>query len=180
MPQLSGEQKKSSSSVIKISPKATNSKYILSTEEIPKKQFQQSKWQLPWQLWIAIALITSGSLSFIGVSLLLKLPSAPNCPKIFMLTASASMRLYCAELAANKQTVDNLVEAIELINSLPANHPLRPEIDRRIERWSLEILKLADNYFQEGKLDEAIAVAKKIPEHPKVTPIAIAKLKSGN
>ena len=86
------------------------------------------------------------------------------------------MRLYCAELAANKQTVDNLVEAIELINSLPANHALRTEIDRRIERWSLDILKLADNYFQDGKLDEAIAAAKKIPEHPKVTPIAIEQI----
>ena len=176
MPQLSGEQKKSSSSVIKISPKAINSKYLLSTEEILKKQFKQFKWQLPWQLWIAIALITSGSLSFIGVSVLLKLPSAPNCPKIFMFTASASMRLYCAELAANKQTVDNLVEAIELINPLPANHPLRPEIDRRIEKWSLSILELADNSFQSGKLDEAIAAAKKIPEHPRITPLAIAKI----
>ncbi|MGB3205795.1 MAG: hypothetical protein WBB28_12460 [Crinalium sp.] len=93
-----------------------------------------------------------------------------------MLTASASMRLYCAELAANKQTVDNLVEAIELINHLPDNHPLRPEIDRRVEKWSLSIFKLADNSFQEGKLDEAIATAKKIPEHPKVTPMAIAQI----
>ena len=46
MPQLSGEQKKSSSSVVNIFPKATNSKYIPSTEAIPKKQFQESKWQL--------------------------------------------------------------------------------------------------------------------------------------
>ena len=172
MPQLSGEQKKSSSSVVNIFHKATNSKYIPSTEAIPKKQFQKSQWQLPWQMWVGATLIVSGSLSFIGVSLLLKLPSAPNCPKIFMLTASASMRLYCAELAANKQTVNDLVEAIELINSLPANHALHSEIDRRIERWSRDILKLADDYFQEGKLDEAIAAAKKIPLHPKVTPLA--------
>ena len=172
MPQLSGKQKKSSSSVVNIFSKATNSKYIPSTEAIPKKQFQESKWQLPWQVWIALTLIVSGGLSFIGVSLLLKLPSAPNCPKLFMPTASASLRLYCAELAANKQTVDNLLEAIELINNLPANHPLRPEIDRRIERWSLEILKLAEAAFQEGKLDKAIAIAQKIPENAIVTPTA--------
>ncbi|WP_232229383.1 hypothetical protein [Crinalium epipsammum] len=132
--------------------------------------------KVPWQVWIALTLIVSGGLSFIGVSLLLKLPSAPNCPKLFMPTASASLRLYCAELAANKQTFDNLLEAIELINDLPANHPLRPEIDRRIERWSLDILKLAEAAFQKGKLNEAIAIAQKIPENVIVTPIAIAKI----
>ena len=132
--------------------------------------------KIPWQVWVGATLIISGGLSFIGVSLLLKLPSAPNCPKIFMLTASASMRMYCAELAANKQTVDDLVEAIKLINNLPANHPLRPEIDRRIERWSLDILKLAEAAFQKGKLDEAITIAQKIPENAIVTPMAIAKI----
>ncbi len=158
--------KKKTSSQIKDSVKIQGSSYA------KKLEVKNPLSRIPLSVWIAIALITSGSLSFIGVSLLLKLPSAPNCPKIFMLTASASMRLYCAELAANKQTVDNLVEAIELINSLPANHPLHSEIERRIERWSLDILELADNSFQEGKLVEAIAAAKKIPEHPKVTPVA--------
>ncbi|AFZ11486.1 hypothetical protein Cri9333_0531 [Crinalium epipsammum PCC 9333] len=167
-------QKKTS---LHITNEVKDSEYIAPTDEVSKTRLQSSRRsRIPWQLWVSATLILSGSLSFIGVSVLLKLPSAPNCPKIFMLTASASMRLYCAELAASKQTVDNLIEAIGLISTLPANHAMHSEIERRIEKWSRDILRLADNSFQEGKLDEAIAAAKKIPEHPKVTPVAIAKI----
>ena len=167
-------QKKTS---LQITNEVKDSEYIAPTDQVGKTRLQSSRRsRIPWQVWVSTTLILSGSLSFVGVSLLLKLPSTPNCPKIFMLTASASMRLYCADLAANKQTVDNLVEAIELINTLPANHALHSEIERRIENWSQDILNLADDYFQEGKLNEAIAAAKKIPEHPKVTPLAIAKI----
>ncbi|MGB3206219.1 MAG: hypothetical protein WBB28_14615 [Crinalium sp.] len=146
------------------------------TTTIQSTAYKKPIKRIPWQAWGAVTLLVSGGLSFVGVSLLLKLPSAPNCPKIFMLTASASMRLYCAELAASKQTVDNLIEAIGLINTLPANHELHSEIERRIDKWSRDILRLADNSFQEGKLDEAIATAKKIPEHAIVTPLATAKI----
>jgi soluble cytochrome b562 len=98
-----------------------------------------------------------------AVALLFKLPALPNCPAIFWPTASASLRFYCAQLAANKDTVDDLLEAIALVNGLPKDHPLRAEINRSIEQWSLEILKLAEQSFQAGKLDEAIATARKIP-----------------
>lgn len=73
------------------------------------------------------------------------------------------MRLYCAQVAANKQTAENLLEAIALVDSLPKDHPLRPEIDRNIEEWSLEILKIGDEKFQAGQLSEAIAIARRIP-----------------
>lgn len=73
------------------------------------------------------------------------------------------MRLYCAQVAANKQTAENLLEAIALVDSLPKDHPLRPEIDRNIEEWSLDILKIGDEKFQAGQLSEAIAIARRIP-----------------
>ena len=78
------------------------------------------------------------------MAMLLKLPAAPNCPAIFWPLASASVRLHCAQVAANKETVDDLLEAIALVDSLPKDHPLRPEIDRHIEEWSLDILKIGD------------------------------------
>lgn len=73
------------------------------------------------------------------------------------------MRLYCAQVAANKQTAQNLLEAIALVDSLPKDHPLRPEIDRHIEEWSLDILKIGDEKFEAGQLSEAIAIARRIP-----------------
>lgn len=118
-----------------------------------------------WQFLLATGVTVFGGLGVLSVALLFKLPAVPNCPEIFWPTASASLRLYCAQLAANKQTAENLVEAINLVNSLSSDHPLRPEIDRHIEEWSLDILKLGDEAFQAGQLNEARDLARKIPNN---------------
>jgi soluble cytochrome b562 len=121
--------------------------------------------RLPTSLkfWAIVTVVVSGTFGFTAMALLFKLPALPNCPAIYWPMASASLRMYCADLAANKQTVDDLLEAIALVDSLPSNHPLRSEINRKIEEWALDILKLADQSFQDGNLDEAIATARKIP-----------------
>ncbi len=104
------------------------------------------------------------SIGYFGVNLLAKNPADPNCKEdIFLPTASASLRLYCAQEAAKKQTLEDLIEAIELINVLPMDHPLRSELNRNLDQWTLDILKLGDNKYQEGKLDEALAIAEKVP-----------------
>ncbi|MBD2294731.1 chromosome segregation ATPase [Anabaena sphaerica FACHB-251] len=122
------------------------------------------RWMKSWVLWsILLTLIPSG-IGFISMSMLLKLPSAPNCPKIFWPLASASVRLHCASLAASKQNVNDLLQAIALVRELPENHPLRGQINTFLEEWSRDILKLADQSFQSGNLEEAIATARQIPE----------------
>jgi hypothetical protein len=60
--------------------------------------------------------------------------------------------------------VKDLLQAIALVKQLPENHPLRGEIDRSIEQWSRDILQLANETFQSGKLEEAIATARQIPQ----------------
>ena len=121
-------------------------------------------WLKNWVFWVALTGLMSSGIGFVSVMLLLKLPAAPNCPSIFWPMASASVRIHCAQVAANKQTVDDLLEAIALVQALPSNHPLRPEINSFLEQWSLEILDLADEAFQAGKLQKAIAIAGKIPQ----------------
>ncbi|MCT7952014.1 chromosome segregation ATPase [Ancylothrix sp. C2] len=116
-----------------------------------------------WKFWVgssAVVFVTSGA---IATALLLRLPAVPNCPAIFWPMASASLRMYCAQLAANKDTVDDLLSAIQLVNELPKDHPLRPEINRNIEEWSEQLLQLCDQTFNAGKLEEAIGMARKIP-----------------
>lgn len=115
-----------------------------------------------WQVMILLGVVTTGT---VAAALLFRLPALPNCPAIFWPFASASLRLYCAQVAANKQTVNDLLEAISLVNSLPANHPLRPEINRYLEQWSLDLLELAERTFHEGRLAEAITIATKIPNN---------------
>ncbi|MBD2605475.1 chromosome segregation ATPase [Scytonema hofmannii FACHB-248] len=121
-------------------------------------------WMKSWVLWTVLLALVPGSIGFISMAMLLKLPTAPNCPSIFWPLASASVRLHCAQLAASKQTVNDLLQAIALVDQLPENHPLRLEINRNLEEWSRSILQLADQSFQSGKLDEAIATARKIPK----------------
>jgi hypothetical protein len=121
----------------------------------------------PWMKgWIPLAVVLTlipGSVGFLAISMLFKLPSAPNCPQIFWPLASASVRLHCAQLAASKQTVNDLLQAIALVKQLPENHPLRGEINRFLEQWSRDILQLADETFQSGDLQGAIATARQIP-----------------
>jgi hypothetical protein len=121
----------------------------------------------PWMKgWIPLAVLITlipGSVGFLAISMLFKLPSAPNCPQIFWPLASASVRLHCAQLAASKQTINDLLQAIALVKQLPENHPLRGEINRFLEQWSRDILQLADESFQSGDLQGAIATARQIP-----------------
>lgn len=118
-----------------------------------------------WQFWGITLIIAFSSMGVLSATALLRLPSLPNCPGIFWPTASASLRIYCAQTAAEKRTVKDLLRAISLVNALPKDHALRPEIDRNIEDWSQEILELAEETFQAGDLQKAIETAQKIPSN---------------
>ena len=121
-------------------------------------------WQI-WQLWGILLVLCSGGIGYGATSMLLKLPKTQSCSKVFWPIASASVRLYCAQTAAEDKNVEGLLSAINLVAVLPENHPLRPEIERNIDRWATSILELGESEFQAGKLDKAIATAKKIPDH---------------
>ncbi len=123
------------------------------------------KWLKNWVLWWGGAGLISSGVGIIAISMLLKLPAAPNCPAIFWPLATATVRMHCAEVAANKQTVKDLLAAIALVQALPNNHPLRAEINKSIQLWTTDILDLGDRAFQAGKLPDAIVIARKIPEN---------------
>ena len=123
------------------------------------------KWLNNWVLWWGIAGLISSGVGVVAISMLLKLPAAPNCPAIFWPLATATVRMHCADVAANKQTVKDLLEAISLVQALPKNHPLRAEINKSLQQWTTDILDIGDRTFQAGKLPEAIAIAKKIPQN---------------
>ncbi|MBE9213230.1 chromosome segregation ATPase [Plectonema cf. radiosum LEGE 06105] len=144
-----------------------------SKESIPANSDSRKlpKWLTSWVLWAFLLAFIPGTIGFMAMAILLKLPSAPNCPSIFWPLASASVRMHCAEVAASKETVKDLLQAIDLVKNLPENHPLRAEIDRSMEEWSRRVLDLASESFQEGKLEEAIEIARKLP-----TDVSVSKL----
>ncbi len=104
--------------------------------------------------------VASGTL---GVFLLLRQPPKPECSQVFWPFASGSLRLYCAQEWAQKRTLEDLFQAIALVDGLPRNHPLRPLINRWVEIWSKQALDLAEEEFDRGNLDRAIYFAQKIP-----------------
>lgn len=131
--------------------------------EAPGRRHRRLGLPKSWQFWSITLILLFGGLSALSATALLRLPSLPNCPAIFWPTASASLRLYCAQIAAEKRTAKDLLRAISLIDGLPEDHPLRPEADRNIELWAKEILSLGEEVFQQGELNKAISTARKIP-----------------
>lgn len=118
-----------------------------------------------WQFWALLVMVVFGGVGFTATKMLLSLPSATSCSSIFWPLASASQRIYCAQAEAEKQTLEGLQAAIALVEDLPADHPMRTEIDRNIANWSEQILELAEREFQSGEYEAAIATAKAIPSH---------------
>ncbi|MEB3225434.1 MAG: hypothetical protein VKJ86_06470 [Synechococcus sp.] len=129
--------------------------------ELPRKrQFLLPNWQ-----WLGLLLIfLSGGVGFLATSVLLSFNGSNNCSALFLPLASATTRLYCAQLEAEKQTLASYLKAIRMVSGFSENHPLRADIDRNIEVWVSQIIGLAEVEFQAGKLDEAIAMVRDIPE----------------
>ncbi|MEA5509553.1 chromosome segregation ATPase [Crocosphaera sp. UHCC 0190] len=124
--------------------------------------------QISWQMWAIGLILVSGTVGFTATSMLLKLPKSPQCVRIFWPIASASMRIYCAQMEAEQGTVDSYLRAINLVEALPEDHPLRKEINRNVEEWAVAILDMAEEEFQKGKLEAAIKTARRIPDYVQV------------
>ncbi len=116
--------------------------------------------------WWVTAIALSGcalGAGTLGLYMLLSQPPKANCESVFWPFASASVRISCAQEFAQKHTLEDLFEAISLVDSLPKGHPLRPLINRWVEIWAKEALDLAEAEFHNGNLERAIEFAKKIP-----------------
>ncbi|TAF56619.1 MAG: chromosome segregation ATPase [Oscillatoriales cyanobacterium] len=111
-------------------------------------------------LLLGLTIVGSG---LVAAAMLFKLPDEANCRTLFLPTTTAARRLYCARTYADRNTVESLLEAIDLVDELPADHALRPEVDRQLELWAEAILDLAETDFQAGDLEQAVATAERIP-----------------
>ena len=124
-----------------------------------------------WKVWAALFVVVFGGVGFLATWQLLNMQKSPNCPKIFWPVASASLRLYCAQLSADSRTVEGLLAAIALVEALPEDHPLRSQVNQQVEEWAQDILNLAEKDYQAGNLEQAIAKARQIPNNMAVAAI---------
>ena len=121
------------------------------------------RWLSSWPLIVLVLFGILGTVGTTAVVSLFRIPSLPNCRAVFWPTASASLRLQCAETYAAEGSVKDLLAAIALVDQLPDDHPLRNDINARIEDWANRVLDLAERSFEAGELEEAIAAAQQIP-----------------
>ncbi|MDX2229568.1 MAG: hypothetical protein NW220_08015 [Leptolyngbyaceae cyanobacterium bins.349] len=117
----------------------------------------------PLPFWLALMIVLPVSAGALGLWLLGQrdigeCEAAKTSP-----TVSDSTRLYCAQVLADRRDAEGLTAAIQLVNAIAADHPLRADGDRLIGRWSNRLLEIAETLFQEGKLMEAIALVENIP-----------------
>ena len=118
-----------------------------------------------WVFWAIITLGISGGLVYLALGLLLNPKAVPNCPEIFVPMSSPSLRVYCGQLAASKQTLPDLVAALNLVKDIAPNDPTRNYVDSNVQRWSLAILRLAEATYQDGNYDAAVNAAKQVPNN---------------
>ena len=118
-----------------------------------------------WMVWSFLAVTVLGGVAGASAVSLLRIPNLPNCRAIFWPLASAATRLQCAEAYAEEGAVENLLAAIALVEALPNDHPLRREINDRVELWANEVLHIADQTFNQGELESAIEIAQQIPKN---------------
>ncbi|GAA6620947.1 hypothetical protein [Scytonema sp. NUACC26] len=119
---------------------------------------------IKWWIGIAITLSFPVGVGGWGLAQLFQLPELPNCLSELSQTSAATV-FYCGKAIADEQDVDKLSQAIELVSSLPASHP-QYEIARQVkDQWSQAILRLGENAFQQGDIDRAIDILKKIPDN---------------
>jgi hypothetical protein len=118
--------------------------------------------KLPWQVWATGLTLLSSSVMVFAISLLSS-PEVSECQPDARSTAPEPTRLYCAQLSASEETVESLSAAIALAQSIPMDHPLHLESERLVERWSLRLLQLGEGVFQDGRLEDAIDIARQVP-----------------
>jgi ubiquitin-protein ligase len=143
---------------------------------------QMPQWlQLPfirsWVFWAMITFGISGGLVYLALGLLLNPKAVPNCPEMFVPMSSPSLRVYCGQLAASKQTLGDLVSALNLVKDIAPSDPTRSYVDSNVQRWSLDILRLAESTYQEGNFEEAVNAVKQVPNNVPAYKIVNKRLK---
>ncbi len=112
---------------------------------------------------ILLLLLLPIGASFLALKQLLGLPDMPRCWAIAQARDATSNQIYCAEILASKQTVEDLSRAIQLVRTIQPTDPLHKKAEHLIQQWTAAILTLANVEYQAGSLSEAQDIAQQVP-----------------
>lgn len=115
----------------------------------------------------------------VGIGALFILAQSPesNCRSLESQSADAGAIIYCATSTVDEQDSDKLNQAIQLVNAIPQDNPLRASGDKLIERWSQALMYLSEKAFHEGDITKAVDTAELIPGNIALYQTAKSKIK---
>lgn len=124
--------------------------------------------ELVWPLvWVAI-LAAAGGVSLRAVSVMTQNPPLPDCSQSSF--NSDSERLLCAQASVRSGSAQALIEAIELVEPWTQSNPLYVEANELMNSWSKALLDELAEMVQRGEIQQAQALADRIPERVEVYP----------
>ncbi|WOD40813.1 hypothetical protein [Nodosilinea sp. E11] len=130
--------------------------------QLPRSNRQVKPWEWVWlTLWV---LLLTGSGVFCGWALmwLTRIPPLPDCEQITPFHSSSDL-LYCAKAQARTGEPNSLVQSVLLTANWSKTHSQYEESQEILTDASEQLLVLANRWAQAGKLDDAVALAEKIP-----------------
>jgi hypothetical protein len=115
-----------------------------------------------WPLFWLAMLLGVGFTAVGALAWLFSMPPVPECDRPEMLVSDRE-RLQCAQTQAESGELRDIEQAINLVTSWPEDHPLQGEGERLIERWSAEIVDIANQAADAGQLERALDLLDRIP-----------------
>ncbi len=82
--------------------------------------------------------------------------------------APVSIRLYCAQRRAERDTPESLAAAIAMLESVPIDDPYHQQSTELVQRWSNDLLAKAEAEVQAGNLDQGISIVRPLAQDAKV------------
>jgi hypothetical protein len=129
-----------------------------------------------WWLWCGLLFSLPCAVGIWAVVHIVFIPEISNCADAWNSESEAS-RLYCAQSVAKEKEADKLIQAIEMVNYISSSHPLHEESQRLKERWSQEVIILAEKKFHDGNLEKAVNILKQIPTNVPSKKVANKRIK---
>ena len=110
--------------------------------------------KISWKIWAVLLIVVPGTIGFTSTLILLNFLRTPKCTHVFLPITSVSTKIHCAQTEAKKNTLKGFLKAIKLSKSFPKKHSFRSEVEHNVKKWTIAILDIAEEKFQQGQLQE--------------------------
>ena len=115
--------------------------------------------------WSFLWLVTTVCFSGVGVFAfrwMTSLPPTPDCQSLSAMSADVD-RLHCAHIAAKSGSVESLLAGFDMVRPWTEDHPLFWKAQSMMERWTKDILLIAEATLYSSGLDQAVALLEAVP-----------------